>query len=273
VIVERAKSAAEILAVHPLRRNSYGPLIVLAVQHYGSGRSAAFTADTTRKWLATPGAHGELSPFHRFWGQLVRWLARAEIKERAAGADVSVLISKAYYQPGEKVLLRAKVRDTKGMVTAYANVTARIVRPGLTGKVGQDIEMEPVTDETGLYQLVYDPPRSGNYSATIRAIKEGQPLGEAKTEWTVGKAATEFDRLAVNAALAGELANETRGRMVTPIEMGDILAELKNEVRAKLGISARQPSFQIYDYFTWLFLLVVVLITAEWLLRRHWQLV
>lgn len=47
VSVLQAKPAASVLAIHPSRTNAAGPLVVLAVQQFGKGRSAAFTADTT----------------------------------------------------------------------------------------------------------------------------------------------------------------------------------------------------------------------------------
>ncbi|KKK88790.1 hypothetical protein LCGC14_2739610, partial [marine sediment metagenome] len=41
VTVERAKPGAQVLAIHPNRRSATGPLVVLAVHNFGSGRAAA----------------------------------------------------------------------------------------------------------------------------------------------------------------------------------------------------------------------------------------
>ena len=48
---------------------------VLAVQPLDKGCMAVFTGDTTRKWQQGPRAMDAESPYLRFWGQMVRWLA------------------------------------------------------------------------------------------------------------------------------------------------------------------------------------------------------
>ncbi|MBM4087606.1 MAG: hypothetical protein FJ272_22685, partial [Planctomycetes bacterium] len=50
-LVEKGKPGASLLAVHPTKKTKDGaPLVVLAVQKYGNGRTAAFTVDTTWRW-------------------------------------------------------------------------------------------------------------------------------------------------------------------------------------------------------------------------------
>ena len=50
VALKSAKAGATILAVHPTEKIGGEPAIVLAVQQYGKGRTAAFAADTTYVW-------------------------------------------------------------------------------------------------------------------------------------------------------------------------------------------------------------------------------
>ncbi|MCY2925605.1 MAG: glutamine amidotransferase, partial [Planctomycetota bacterium] len=90
VRVLRAKPGADVLAVHPTRANDVGPLTVLATARYGQGRTAAFTADTTWVWDMPLRELGPESPYQRFWGQMVRWLANVSATRRA-GASAAVL--------------------------------------------------------------------------------------------------------------------------------------------------------------------------------------
>ncbi len=69
--VEGARPGATVLATLP----DAADMPVLAVQPLDRGRTAVFTADTTRKWQQVPRALDRESPFARFWGQMVRWLA------------------------------------------------------------------------------------------------------------------------------------------------------------------------------------------------------
>ncbi len=92
---------------------------VLAVQPLDRGRVAVFTGDTTRNWQQGPRALDQESPFLRFWGQMVRWLAgRAEPVE--AHASVVAETDKAAYEPGEPVQVSAVVRDKEGQGAADA---------------------------------------------------------------------------------------------------------------------------------------------------------
>lgn len=80
VVVPKEKSGAEVLLIHYGRPGPDGkPQIVLAVQRYGQGRSAAFTGDTTYLWYLPLRGMGQDSPYNRFWGQLARWLAGAVV--------------------------------------------------------------------------------------------------------------------------------------------------------------------------------------------------
>ena len=54
---------------------------MLAVQPVGKGRAAVFTSDTTRNWQQVPRAMDQESPFARFWGQMIRWLANRTAEE------------------------------------------------------------------------------------------------------------------------------------------------------------------------------------------------
>ncbi|MDY7010943.1 MAG: glutamine amidotransferase, partial [Planctomycetota bacterium] len=108
VTVSGAKPAANVLAIHPTRRNANGPLIVLAVQQYGAGRSAALAADTTWQWYLRLRPMGADSPYHRFWGQLIRYLAGVDKTRRSEAASVLARIDKAYLRQGEELKITAQ---------------------------------------------------------------------------------------------------------------------------------------------------------------------
>src|ERR1019366_5810960 len=93
VVVQKAKSGAQVLLVHPDQLGPDGkPEIVLATQMYGSGRSAAFTADTTYLWYLPLRGMGQESPYNRLWGQLIRWLAGQDVRNRQRGEAIEALL-------------------------------------------------------------------------------------------------------------------------------------------------------------------------------------
>ncbi|MFO0892561.1 MAG: glutamine amidotransferase [Isosphaeraceae bacterium] len=110
VRVKGPRPGALVLATHP---GGDGKMPVLAVQPAGKGRAAVFTSDTTRNWQQVPRALDQESPFTRFWGQLIRWLAN-RTGDLKAEAGIAARTDKAYYEPDSPIKLVASVRDAAG---------------------------------------------------------------------------------------------------------------------------------------------------------------
>src|SRR5690606_6412519 len=116
------------------------------------GRTAVFTGDTTYQWYLPLRGMGQDSPYNRFWGQLVRWLAGADVKNRQRGAGLEALLSKSLYQLGESVQVRAMVRDERGDATRYAQVTATLQPVDGDGNAEpRQFPMTPSDGRTGMY--------------------------------------------------------------------------------------------------------------------------
>ena len=264
----RPKPGASVLAVHPDRAGPSGPLVVLAVQSYGGGRTAAFAADTTYQWYLPYKALGRDSPYIKFWGQMVRWLANKEIKETADEPGVTLLVHKPFYNPGESVTVRARVREEEGRATNYADVTGSLIG---AGGERTPIPLVLAPGSVGMYEAKLDPPDPGEYKILVEARKDGKRLGLAEDAFVVGRANQEFDRLSIDAALLKRLAQATGGEYYEPANFGDLVERLrsrtiKEDIHRELGIQTVPGLFGI------LFAVFLTLITAEWLLRKHYQL-
>ena len=179
------KAAAQILLIHPDRLGPDGkPQIVLAVQRYGQGRSAAFTADTTYLWYLPLRGMGQDSPYNRFWGQIVRWLAGEDVRNRQHGAGIEGLLNKTIYQLGENIQVRAMVRDDKGDATAYATVNLTLKKIGDSGP-GRKIPLTRSEARTGLYEVTLANPDKGDYVIELSASKDTKELGKQELKFSV----------------------------------------------------------------------------------------
>ena len=267
----RPKPGASVLAVHPDRA---GPapgapgLVVLAVQSYGGGRTAAFAADTTYQWYLPYKALGRDSPYVKFWGQMVRWLANKEIKETSEEPGVTLLVHKPFYNPGESVTVRARVREEEGRATNYADVTGSLIS---AGGERTPIPLVLAPGSVGMYEAKLDPPDPGEYKILVEARKDGKRLGIAEDSFVVGRHNQEFDRLSIDAALLKELAQATGGEYYEPANFGDLVERLRSrtiqeDIHRELGLQTVPGLFAI------LFAVFLTLVTAEWLLRKHYQL-
>lgn len=288
VVVARPKAGASVLLTHGDRLGPDGKAqIVLAVQRYGEGRSGAFTADTTYLWYLPLRGMGQDSPYNRFWGQLVRWLAGEDVRNRSRGAGVDGLLAKSMYQLGESVRVRAMVRDERGDATRYAQVSLKLRKVG--AKEERQYPLNPVESRTGLYDLSIPNPDKGEWVAELSASKDGKPLGKQELKFTVIPPAEEMLKIAANPQLLREIAAQTQGFHYELAQLPNLIDELIRTEKA--AVSARQETVALSNVPRTLLtmlsgnpawpskhdlpmqaLVVVMLLGGEWLLRRHWQL-
>jgi len=265
----RPKPGASVLAVHPERANPHGPLVVLAVQQYGAGRSAAFAADTTYQWYLPFRAMGAESPYVKFWSQMVRWLANKEVKQHAETPGVDLLVRKPYYEPGEAVVVRAKVRAEEGRATNFAKTSGVLAGPGKDEE--QSLSLSLVAGAVGVYQAELGALDPGDYTVRVEAEKEGTALGKDEVRFSVGRPNQEFDRLSIDRALLKRIAQQTGGGYYEPAAFGDLVENLRGrtiteDIHREFGIQTVPGLFAI------LFGLFLAVVTGEWLLRKYYQL-
>lgn len=257
--VEGARPGATVLAVHPLAGN----MPVLAVQPLEKGRTAVFCGDTTWKWQQGPRAMGQDTPFLRFWGQMVRWLAgRAEAVE--AKASITAATDKGFYDPEEPVKITAVVRDEKGEGATGAAVTAQVRGPG--DRVEQ-VPLGPAGGPGGHFAGTFVPKAPGKYEVIVQAKVGQTELQSEKLPIEAGRLNLEFEKLDMDEKTLTRIANAAKGRYVH-ISVADTLID-------QLNTTARQKTEKFERRLYWppgLWTLFVAVLSVEWFLRRRFQL-
>jgi len=273
VTVVDAKPAAALLALHPSRKIEGRAMAVLAVQSFGAGRSAAFTADTTWKWYLPMKGMGRESPYERFWGQLLRWLANVDTKSRDAKPSVVMRLDKTYLRAGQgPVKVLARVQDEKGRPAESAQVACTVT--ALDGKSKPEaITLTPRMGDR-LFEAEFRPQREAKYKLQVTALDAaGARLGTDEQALAVVPFSKETDRLGRNDALLQLLADRTDGRKVDISGLPDLIDQIVQRQKAKSGPDTRDEGSVIKLHnSTILFLAFVALLTGEWLLRRRWHL-
>ncbi len=270
VSVPGVRAGANVLAVHPTRGNRAGPLTVLAIHQYGKGRAAAFTADTTWKWYLRLRRMGAESPYHRFWGQLIRYLAGVEKKQKQQGAAALARLETGYVRQGEKVKLTALVKGADGQPANDATVAAEL--KGEDESKAVKLTLQRSAGGAGLYEGTHRPAYSGRLTFTVRATdKDGKLLGADSLPLTVAARSQETDRVARDAATLKAIADARRGRYAELAALPEIIDEIIHRKGAALPPPPAARQLGLYN-FTALFLIFVALLTVEWYLRRNWQL-
>ena len=258
--VQSARPGATVLATFPTES---APMPILAVQPLDRGRVAVFAGDTTRKWQQGPRALAQESPFLRFWGQTVRWLAgRTSTVETQA--SITAATDKAYCEPGEPINITAVVRDKEGLGTENAKVVATV--QSQTGSPAQ-VTLSTVPGPSGHYGGTFEPRLAGAHTVVVEARIGELSLKADKIPVEVGRPNLEFEKLDLDEKMLARIAADTGGSYVQ-ISTADHLIEQLDRSQRKRTINIERPLYWPPGFWA----LFVVVLTAEWVLRRKYQL-
>jgi len=251
------KPGATVLAALIAGRRT---LPLLITQSYGHGRTAILATGGTWRWQMSE-ALGD--PSHDlFWQQLLRWLVAESPGPVTASMTSRVLLDQGHVQ------LTAQVRDKQFQPAADAHVAAHIVGPeGLNAMV----DMTPSQDTPGQYQTEWTAEKAGPYLAEVTAESAGspaQPLGSSAQTFQREDGVAENFHTEQNRHLLEQLATATSGRYWKLSDLKDLPRDISY---SEAGISVRNTK-ELWD-MPIVFLLLLGLPIAEWLLRRKWGVV
>jgi uncharacterized membrane protein len=249
------RPGASVLAV----TNSSGgvPRALVAVQRYGEGRAMVFSGEASWRWRMMMPATDRV--YDTFWKQAVRWLALP------ATDPVSVSVAPGAV-PGDSVLLHVIARNGAFEPQRDAIIDVRVTSPD-----GRLETMKAVTEAPsgadGRYVATFKPDQAGVYKVSLDAAAAGRPLGTTSTSVLVGGADLEMTDPRLNQQLLQRLAQASGGRVMTDNQLDQLGDILKASVPAAT-LAVRRDLW----HNGWSFAAILVLLGAEWVLRRRWGL-
>lgn len=258
-IVGAPKPGAMVLAVDPLRKATWGHLIVVAAQPYGRGKSMVVTSDTTWRWAF--GATSQSQEMHRrFWSQSMRWLLPPQKSDEDKSRGVTVTTDRDKYDYGQSVHVLAICVEKGGTFVNDAVVHTKIETPG-----GKSIEvaLKKVDGKEGQYAGSFTPRDRGIHKLVVTATAKGAKLGEDTTSIDVTRSSQEFERVHRNEELLAEIACRSAGNLYESADAGNIPKNLR-DVSRKV---TQKVEFRLMDNPAALAVLLAVL-SAEWIVRR-----
>ena len=260
--VTRAKPAATTLAVHPVYRTPYGKRVLLAVQHYGKGRSMAFTSDTTAGWgedfEAEWGEDGDNRYYKRFWKNAVRWLAAYRIDFPSKLTVIET--DRNLYELTESAAIRVHVLDSDAEPTESADVELELRRPDGTTTAHR---VPASLSRPGVYLLTVYLDQVGDYRLRVTAKDDSGPLGEDTVQFACREATVEFRNYQPDPAYLASIAEASGGEHFALAKAGGVASLLEEATHRQMKATDR-------DYWDrWPFLLLVLAcLGAEWALRK-----
>ena len=232
-------------------------LPLLITQNYGRGRTAVLATGGTWRWQMSQPLGDQTH--EEFWQQLLRWLVT-----ETPGRVVASVPSQMLFDDG-RVRFSADVRDKNYLPAADARVEAHILGPGGTAV---QIEMSPDPNTPGTFHADWNADKPGSYLTEVTATRGAEELGRDVLTFARMDGVAENFHTGQNRELLEKLSSQTGGRYWRPQD----LSRLPNEISySEAGITVRDTK-DLWNMPA-VFLLILLLRSSEWLLRRKWGVV
>ncbi len=229
-------------------------LPLLVTQNYGRGRTAVMATSGTWRWQMSQ-ALGD--PTHdMFWQQLLRWVAADSPGRVVASMPVQRLMDDGH------VRLTATVRDKEYMPAPDARVVAHVIGPEGASAL---VDMQPVPDNAGTFQAEWTAEKPGSYVAEVTAGRGADELGRDVLTFERTDGVAENFHTEQNRELLEKLSSQTGGRYWKADELGRLPREISY---SEAGISVRDTK-ELWN-MPIVFLVLLGLMSGQWMLRRKW---
>jgi hypothetical protein len=192
-----------------------------------------------------------------FWRQASRWLTEA------SPDPVNVTPPEAI-EPGDSTQVDIDVRDAAFAPVAGAAATATIVAPD--GRT-QTPAVRRVAESAGRFSAAFVPEQPGAYHVRVQATRGQETLGTSDRWMLVGSGDREFADPRLNEAWLRRVARATGGRYVRASDAGRVAMWLQETARQRA-----EPERRDLWHQPWAISVVILLLCAEWVLRRRWGL-
>jgi Mg-chelatase subunit ChlD len=212
---------------------------LLAMWHYGLGRTAAFTSDFQGRWSA---ALLGWDQFPRFAAQLVRWIEKPP--------DSGILHPRIEIAGG-RAAVTVDAWDAAGV---FSN--GLLINGILLGPPGDRAEVVVPQTGPGLYEATLPADSVGDYTLTLSA-RSGDAGGAPMTLGASVPYSDEYRMLGVNADLLGRLASETGGRVISGTDAQQVL---RDDRQALAELLRREPGAAAAGDSAWWYLVLAALI-------------
>jgi len=238
-----------------LVRTPDGARPLVAVQRYGQGRAMVFTGEASWRWrMQMPSGD---RTYELFWRQAVRWIG-------AGAPDRVSIAAPAGLVPGNTAALSVDVRGDAFAPVTDAQVSLKVTLPG--GAV-RDLRAAASDPQSGRYSsdMRFDEPGVYRVSASVQG---GDTRARNADRWfLVGGADLEMADPRLNAQVLQRIATASGGQYLAADRTSELAAFLRS-----VEPEASAPQLQELWHNIWIFVAVMTLLGAEWVMRRRWGL-
>lgn len=259
--VLRSKAGARVLLRHPRDENKYGRRILVATAPYPKGKVLFSAVDETWRWRKFYGVKYQ----DRYWRNVVRHLA--ENKLRRLDDRVVLQVDREQLELGDRVRLDLQLLDDDYNPVLDENARVHVRAPG--GEL-QNIVLPRVQGQAGHFEGALSLEEAGVWSVLYYRDGEagGRPLARRDLVCSIPK--KELDQTSLDEDGLRELAKTGQGEYARLANVDALLRGFRGR-GAGMKIVDRKLR-EVWDQ-AWTLLLVLLLLSLEWILRKRWRLV
>jgi len=247
------RPGATVLALTKSPDGGVFPLV--AVQRYGQGRSMVFGGEASWRWKMMVASTDRSYEF--FWRGAARWLSSAAPDPVAIGVPDAA-------EPGDAIAIDVDARDASFAPVTDATIEVTMTLPG---GATQPIKLRHSDPAGGRYTAAFNPEQPGLYRVHAEARRGSAKLGSSDRWMLVGGADREFADPRLNEAFLRRVSRNSGGRYVRAADAVKVPGWLQAAVPQNAA-----PERRDLWHEPWAFALIVLLLSAEWILRRRWGL-
>jgi hypothetical protein len=261
--VRDAVPTASVLLEHsdPALTQIAGPRPLLVTGHFGAGRTAFLGFDGTWRWRRA-GRNAEF--FNRFWLQATRYLVEGRAVEGKRRGTIET--DRTRYEVGDRITVVARLADAQFKPLEAPEMPAHLEVPG---RDPLPVTLRPVPQQPGRFEAVVTAQHTGRHVLRVDfGGAGGTATPKVETTFSVSPPSVESARTWQDQPLLSELAAASGGRYFGLEEVSGLADSIPDKQQTLLVQGKPIP---LWDTSRVL-LLVVILLTLEWALRKRFKL-
>ncbi|HTY58809.1 MAG TPA: hypothetical protein VMF59_08315, partial [Bacteroidota bacterium] len=242
----------------PRLRNILLPQPFMAARDVAGIRSLSVMGYGLWRWRLMAQGNTDTAPlFASFLSSAVRWLT-----SREQARSVRVVPTRDQFSRGEPVTFSAQVYNDNSQPVEDADVSVEIVG------AGQRLQADLRPMGNGRYEGSVEGIPAGEFTFRGTATKDGRAIGRDAGSFLVGGLNLEYLDTRMNSEVLRQLAFRTGGRYFTAGDAGR-LREVLGSLSTLTPRDEQKSGVLELHRWPYLLALVIVLFSAEWIIRKR----
>jgi hypothetical protein len=197
--------------------------------------------------------------FTQLFSNIISWTASSPDAE-----NLTLIPSKETFTENENVTIQARLLNDLEEPEPDAAIELSVFEINSSEQI---VSFRMNHERQGNYTSALGRLPSGVYRIEGSATKNGREIGTDQTSVTVGNSVLEFLNTKRNDELLKQLAGISNGLFLEQEKVQQLTAFFNENIRAKATADTNGTQIPIYRYTIW-FIILLILLSAEWILRR-----